>query len=152
MRHTAGGGRTFSYRPADRLFGDDGFETSTTWNYKIVGRYTLPYEIGLSGSWKVQSGFNYGRTTVVQFPGDGQRTVRVEPITTNRYPSVQIMDVRVDKAFTFGRYGKFTAMLDAFNLTNSGVVTSARTTTVNYREVLEILNPRVIRFGVRYDF
>jgi hypothetical protein len=43
-------------------------------------------------------------------------------------------------------------MLDAFNLTNSGVVTSARTTVVNYQEVLAILNPRVVRFGVRYDF
>jgi hypothetical protein len=152
MRHASGGGRTFSYRPSDRLFGDDGYETSTTWNYKIIGRYTLPWEIGLSGSWKVQSGFNYARTIAVQFPGDGQRTVRVEPITANRYPSVQIMDVRVDKSFTFGKYGRLTGMLDAFNLTNSGVVTSARTTTVNYQEVLAILNPRVVRFGVRYDF
>jgi hypothetical protein len=152
MRHTAAAARTYSYRPSDRLFGDDGYETSTPWNYKIIGRYTLPYEVGLSGSWKVQSGFNYGRTIAVPFPGDGQRTVRVEPITANRYPNVQILDVRVDKGFSFGRYGKFTAMLDAFNLTNSGVVTSARTTVVNYQEVLAILNPRVVRFGVRYDF
>jgi hypothetical protein len=100
----------------------------------------------------VQSGFNYGRTTVVQFPGDGQRTVRVEPITANRYPSVQILDIRADKSFSFSRYGRLGVMLDVFNLTNSGVATSVRTTTVNYREVLEILNPRVVRFGIRYDF
>jgi hypothetical protein len=152
MRHTAGGGRTYSYRPSDRMFGDDGYETSTLWNYKIIGRYTMPWEIGFSGSWKVQSGFNYGRTTVVQFPGDGQRTVRVEPITANRYPSVQILDIRADKSFSFSRYGRLGVMLDVFNLTNSGVATSVRTTTVNYREVLEILNPRVVRFGIRYDF
>jgi hypothetical protein len=155
MLHTAGAARTFSYRPADRMFGDDGYETSTTWNYKIIGRYTLPYDVGFSGSWKVQSGFNYSRTTSVTFPVEGARAVRIEPITANRYPTVQIMDVRLDKSFTMGRVGKFTGMVDVFNLTNSGVVTSARTTSaVNgpFQEVLAILNPRVVRFGVRYDF
>ena len=43
----------------DQLWGDEGIETDTQWNYKAVGRYLLPYEIGFSGSWKVQSGFNY---------------------------------------------------------------------------------------------
>jgi hypothetical protein len=88
----------------------------------------------------------------VAFPGDGTRAVRVEPITANRYPTVQIMDVRADKSFTFGKFGKLTAMLDLFNLTNSGVVTSARVTTVNFNEVLTLLNPRVMRLGFRYDF
>ena len=62
---------TTTYRPVDRLFGDDGRETSTLWNYKVIGRYVLPYEIGLSGSWKVQSGFNYGRTISVPLPVEG---------------------------------------------------------------------------------
>ena len=70
------------------LFGDDGRETSTLWNYKIIGRYVMPWGIGFSGSWRVQSGFNYGRTVSVTFPGDGTRTVRVEPINANRYPVV----------------------------------------------------------------
>ena len=38
----------------------NGKETSTLWNYKVIGRYTLPYEIGFSGSWKVQSGRQLG--------------------------------------------------------------------------------------------
>ena len=79
---------TTTYRPVDRLFGDNGIETSTLWNYKVIGRYVMPYEIGLSGSWKVQSGFNYGRTMSVNLPVEGARTVRVEPITANRYPTV----------------------------------------------------------------
>jgi hypothetical protein len=52
---SAGNGQSFSYRPADRMFGDNGYETSTLWNYKIIGRYVLPLTIGMSGSWKVQS-------------------------------------------------------------------------------------------------
>ncbi len=90
------------YLPAMRLFGDNGVETSTLWNYKVIGRYLLPYDIGLSGSWKVQSGQHYGRTISVPFPGDGARAIRVEPITANRYPTVSILDVRFDKSLPAG--------------------------------------------------
>jgi hypothetical protein len=159
MRHTSGGARpgtnAFQYRPVDRIWGDDGYETSTLWNYKVIGRYVLPYEIGFSGSWKVQSGFNYARTISVTFPVEGARTVRVEPVNTNRYPSVQILDIRADKSISFGKFGKAVAQFDVFNLTNSGTVTSVRltnTATAPFNEVTEILNPRVVRLGVRFNF
>jgi hypothetical protein len=159
LHDSTGYGRFFSYRPARRLFGDNGIETSTVWNYKVIGRYTLPLDIGLSGSWKVQSGQNYGRTISVPFPGDGTQTVRVEPITANRYPTVGILDFRLDKSFRFGSVGKLTAQVDVFNLANSGTVTAFRQTTAGsggygtlYREVTGILDPRIVRFGIRYDF
>lgn len=152
LHDTTGYGRFFSYRPSRRLFGDNGLETSTLWNYKVIGRYVLPYDIGLSGSWKVQSGQQYGRTITITFPGDSQQTLRVEPITSNRYPTVGILDFRVDKSIRFGRYGRLTGMLDVFNAMNSGVVTGFRITTVNYHEVTGLLDPRIVRFGVRFDF
>ncbi|MGH9387393.1 MAG: carboxypeptidase regulatory-like domain-containing protein [Vicinamibacterales bacterium] len=145
-------GRTFSYRPSDLMFGDGGRETPTIWNYKVIGRYTLPFDIGLSGSWKVQSGQQYGRTVSVLFPGDGSRNVRVEPVTSNRYPTVGILDFRFDKSFRFGRLSKLTGMVDVFNTSNAGTVTAFRTTTVNYQEVTGILDPRIVRFGLRVDF
>ena len=149
------GNTTFPYRPADRLWGDDGVETSTLWNYKIVGRYVMPWDIGFSGSWKVQSGFNYGRTISVAMPVEGNRTIRVEPVGSHRYPTVAILDLRLDKSFDVGRFGKLSPMLDVFNLLNSGVPTNVRTTntaTAPFQEVITILNPRVIRFGFRYNF
>ncbi len=156
MVHTAAGGRTFVYRPVDLMWGENGRETSTLWNYKIVGRYVAPWDIGVSGSWKVQSGFNFGRTISVAMPGgDGNRTVRVEPITNHRYPNVSILDFRLDKSFDGGRFGKLTPMLDVFNVLNSGVPTTVRTTNTAaapFQEVTAILNPRVIRFGVRFNF
>ena len=92
--------RGYSYRPSDALFGDEfGRETSTIWNYKVIGRYVMPWDIGTSGSWRVQSGQNYGRTVSVPFPGDGTRVVRVEPITANRYDTISIFDLRLDKSF-----------------------------------------------------
>jgi hypothetical protein len=143
---------TAAYRPADLLFVDeDGREQTTLYNYKLIGRYTLPFDIGLSGSWKLQSGDQWGRTASVPFPVDGRRTVRVEPINSNRSPAVSIIDFRLDKSFRI-RGSRLTAMLDIFNAANYGVVTDWRTTTVNYLEVEEILDPRVVRLGVRFNF
>jgi hypothetical protein len=155
MIHNQNAARSFSYRPFDLMWGDEGRETSTLWNYKIIGRYVLPLEIGFSGSWKVQSGFNYARTISVAMPVEGARTIRVEPIDSNRYPAVAILDLRLDKSIDMGKFGKFQPMLDVFNLMNSGVPTTVRTTntaTAPFQEVTAILNPRVIRFGVRYNF
>jgi hypothetical protein len=149
----AGNLRSYFYRPSQLLFGDQGYESTGTWNYKIIGRYMLPYTVGLSGSWKVQSGYQYGRVTSVTFPGDGAQNIRMEPVTSNRAPTVGIMDARLDKAIRFGKLGKATLQLDMFNLLNSGTVTVFRTATgTTYKEVLGILDPRVIRFGFRYDF
>ncbi len=155
MRHAAGGARSFVYRPFDTLFGDNGKETDTLWNYKIIGRYVMPFQIGFAGSWKVQSGFNYARTISVTMPIEGVRTIRVQPIDSNRYPSVAILDLRLDKTFSMGKFGKVQPMLDIFNIMNSGVPTTVRTTntaTAPFNEVTAILNPRVIRFGVRFNF
>jgi hypothetical protein len=152
LHDTTGFGRFYSFRPARRLFGDNGIETSTFWNYKIVGRYNLPWDVGVSGSWKVQSGQQYGRTVSVAFPGDSTQTVRVEPITANRFPTVSILDFRLDKSFHLGRYGRLTGMVDVFNALNAGTVISLRTTTVNFKEVTEILDPRIVRFGLRFEF
>jgi len=155
MLHGAGSGRAFAYRPFDLMWGDGGKETDTLWNYKIIGRYVLPYDIGFSGSWKVQSGFNYARTISVTMPVEGAQTIRVEPISSNRYPNVAILDFRLDKTVSFGKFGRLTPMLDVFNIMNSGVPTTVRTTntaTAPFNEVTAILNPRVIRFGVRFQF
>ena len=155
MNHAAGSARSFVYRPFDQLFGEGGKETDTLWNYKVVGRYVLPYEIGFSGSWKVQSGFNYARTISVTMPVEGARTIRVQPFDSNRYPSVAILDLRLDKSLDMGKFGKIQPMLDVFNIMNSGVPTSIRTTntaTAPFNDVTAILNPRVIRFGVRFSF
>jgi hypothetical protein len=160
--NTRTGTDTYTYRPAQNMFGENGHETSTQYNFKLSGRYLMPWDIGTSGSWRLQSGYNYGRTLSVNFPGDGAQNVRVEPVTANRSPNVSIVDVRFDKSFRFGRFGKLTGMVDVFNVLNSGVVTNFRTTTATavvngqristYREVIAILDPRIVRFGVRFDF
>jgi hypothetical protein len=146
-------GRVYNWRPNQRLFGDEGKETSTLWNYKVVGRYVLPYQVGVSGSWKVQSGRQWGRSLSFAFPGDGTQSVRVEAVTANRAPTVSILDFRADKTFAFGRFGKVTGMLDVFNAMNSNTIINFSTVTgATFKRVIGILDPRVVRFGVRYEF
>lgn len=149
---SAGGiGGTYNWRPNQQNFGR---ETSTIYNAKILGRYVLPWEVGISGSWKFQSGRNWGRTISVNLPNAGSETVRVEPVTAHRFPNVSIFDMRFDKSFRFGKKaGKLTGMVDVFNLFNGAVVTNARITTGSrYQEIIALLDPRIVRFGIRYDF
>jgi hypothetical protein len=146
-------GREYNWRPNQRIFGDEGRETSTLWNYKVVGRYVLPYQVGVSGSWKVQAGRQWGRSMSFAFPGDGTQSFRVEEVTANRAPAVSILDFRADKSFSFGRFGKVTGMVDLFNALNSATVTNFSTVTgPTFKRVIGILDPRVIRFGARYEF
>jgi hypothetical protein len=141
-----------NYRPFDRMFLDEnGQEQTTIYNYKLIGRYTLPLDIGLSASWKLQSGEQWGRTISVALPGDSTRTIQVEPENANRAPAVSILDFRFDKSFRF-KGTRLTGMVDVFNATNSGTITGWRETTVNYQEVTGILDPRIVRFGVRFEF
>jgi outer membrane receptor protein involved in Fe transport len=143
---------TEDYRPFDRFFVDEnGQEQTTLYHYKLIGRYTLPLDIGLSASWKYQSGQQWGRTISVTLPGDSTRTIRVEPLNANRAPDVSIIDFRLDKSFRV-KGTRLTAMVDVFNAANAAPVTSWRTTTVNYKEVTGILDPRIVRFGVRFEF
>jgi hypothetical protein len=143
---------TANYRPADRLYlNEDGREETTIYNYKLIGRYTMPWDIGFSGSWKLQSGIQWGRTASVRFPGDGTRTVQVEPENANRAPNVSIVDFRLDKSFRI-KGTRLTGMMDVFNALNYGTVTNFRQTTVNYQEVTGILDPRIVRFGIRFEF
>jgi hypothetical protein len=93
----------------------------------------------------------WARTVSVNFPNDGSRTVSVEPNNSNRAPAVSILDFRFDKSFRM-RSTRLTAMLDVFNTPSYGTVTAWRSTTVNYQEVTGILDPRVVRLGVRFSF
>jgi Carboxypeptidase regulatory-like domain len=163
----AGNGRIpgdvdFYYRPSQRLFGEDGRETTSGFGFKLTGRYIMPYDIGVSGSYRLQAGSQWGRTVSIPFPGDGTQNIRVESVTSHRAPNVSLLDFRFDKGVKFGRYGKLTGMVDIFNALNSGVVTNFRTSTgtavvagqtiSTFQEVIALLDPRIVRFGLRYDF
>jgi outer membrane receptor protein involved in Fe transport len=137
------------WRPNQRYLGQG--ETSI-WNYKLVGRYVFPYEIGVSASYKLQSGFNYERDQSVSLPNAGAEAIPMEAFDARRAPNVGIFDVRFEWSYQLRKGGRITPMLDIFNLTNSGVVTNARNRTGSrFLEVISLLDPRTIRLGIRWE-
>jgi len=150
LRALQGDGTTWLWRPNQRYLGQG--ETSF-WNYKLVGRYVFPYDIGVSASYKLQSGFNYARELSVNLPNAGAELIPAELFDARRAPNVGIFDVRFEKSFALGKPGRVTGMVDIFNLTNSSVITNARNRSGSrFHEVIALLDPRIVRFGIRWEF
>jgi hypothetical protein len=138
------------WRPNRRRLGR---QQTTYWNYKVLGRYVFPYDIGVSGSYKLQSGYNWARNTNVALPNAGNESVLMEPLSANRTANVHIVDFRVEKGFRLGRGGKVTGMMDLFNALNQNPIVGFRTVTgARFKELIAVLDPRAARLGIRWDF
>ena len=63
------------------------------------------------------------------------------------------LDARAEKEFSFGR-ARVAFDVDVFNLLNSGTVLGRRydVEADDFNAVTEIMNPRIVRFGVRLQF
>lgn len=150
---------SFLWNPNQRRFGR---QDQTFWNFKLLGRYELPWQLAVAASFKLQSGYNWARSTSVSIPNLGATTVAMEPLSANRSPNVGILDLRAEKSLKIKGNRKLTAMVDVFNALNSDTVVNFRLTSpatntplaVNNRfnELIALLDPRIVRLGVRLDF
>jgi hypothetical protein len=130
-----------------------GRQQTTFWNYKVISRYVFPYDVAVSGSYKLQSGYNWGRNTSVALPNAGSESILMEPVNANRTENVHIVDFRVEKGFRIGPLRKVTGMMDLFNALNQNPTVGFRTVTgARFKEVISVLDPRAARFGIRWDF
>jgi outer membrane receptor protein involved in Fe transport len=142
---------SYSWQPNLRRFGR---QDTSFWHYKIVGRYDFGHGIASALSYKLQSGYNFNRSISVALPNAGTEAVAAHPIEDDRAPSVGIFDIRFEKKFDLGAPTRdLSFMVDVFNTFNSNPVVNFRTVSGSrYKEVIAILDPRVVRFGVRYSF
>jgi uncharacterized ubiquitin-like protein YukD len=71
-----------------------------------------------------------------------------------RLPSFWELDLRLEKVWNVTETSTVVFAVDAFNITNSAHVLKEQNnlTAADYGDPLRILNPRVIRFGVRFNF
>ena len=145
--------QTYNWRPNQRLFGDEGKETSTLWNYKVIGRYTFPWEIGFSGSWKVQSGRQYGRNTIVTLPSDSH--AEHPHGTGDSEPCADRFDSRLPPRQELQLRSLWPSQRDGGHLQRPEQRHRRELRDHHRRELstrLGILDPRIVRFGVRYEF
>ncbi len=73
--NAAGQATGYSWDPNVQRLGK---QDTTYWNYKLVGRYVLPWRIGTSASYKLQSGNHWARTLNVNLPVAGTANVLAE--------------------------------------------------------------------------
>jgi hypothetical protein len=131
---------------------------------------TLPkYQLSANGFYQGPWGVNLGANFVLRqgysemfFANDVGTDDPVYPAkdvlvvgTPGKYrlPSVKSLDARAEKELTFGR-ARVAFDVDVFNLLNSGTVLGRKydVEADTFNDVTEIMNPRIVRFGVRFQF
>jgi hypothetical protein len=137
----------------------------TNWALKVVGSYQAPFGIVITPLVRHQSGDPIRRRVDVALR-TGTFEYTAEAFGKYRVDNPTIVDTRVEKRFTIAAGHRLGLFFDGFNLTNSNAaeaadsVTGRRNTTIDGQSVsyaqfmrpTAILNPRVFRIGVKYDF
>jgi hypothetical protein len=84
----------------------------------------------------------------------GPQPVLVTPVDTARLPDLYNLDLRLSKSLKIGGSANLIASVDAFNIFNSGAILNQNNSAdgSHFNRIDTILNPRTIRFGLRFNF
>ena len=122
---------------------------------KLDGMVQLPAGVNLAGMLNSHQGDVYPRSfrTPPRRGGIGRALMYLNRFGVDRYEDFWIADVRLEKTFDV-KGTRLSSMLDIFNLLNASTVFARelRQNLSNANRVLNILAPRVLRFGVRWVF
>jgi len=130
---------------------------STPYIGKIMGSYTLPYNIMVSGFYQYVSGNNFTRTVnAISALGrpltQGNITALAGKRNEESYGALNILDLRVAYDPPWSQ-PKLSFVFDLFNALNVNTITS--TTIISgpsFGRVLDFIPPRIARFGVKVRF
>lgn len=166
---------SFTYQNQSSNYGENSFHDPTNieavdgipssqyflkWIAKAAFLVQLPYGFNLSGFLNVRQGSILPHEIRVSAPeraavGLGSTvTLYTDKFDAFRLETFQMMDLRLQKDFTFDKYGTISLSIDAFNIFNSNCDLDRYTVQNSSRanEIESILNPRVFRLGIRYRF
>jgi hypothetical protein len=126
------------------------------WQAKLMATYVAPFDISLSGYYLQQSGAPMYRTLSIQLAQGGPIPIVADPKDTYREDSLSRLDLRAEKAFTFGRRAtKVSVLFDVFNTFNAAAITNRNEATLpagGFRRPLSVQPPRTARLGARIRF
>ena len=124
------------------------------------GFYQGPWGVNFGANLLVRQGFGkpyYADEVSTNDPIDSAKDVLVvRDVADYRLPTLTSFDLRAEKAFTFGDR-RLAFDVDVFNVFNNGTVLGRQydvqaTGDTGFDKVLEIMNPRIIRLGLRLNF
>jgi len=135
--------------------------------FKLLGSYQAAWGINIGANYQALSGLPRDRTLTVPF-AQGSRSVPVEERGTYRYSTLNLLSLRADKGFRFGGR-RASVIFEVHNVLNSNAVQNsvgnltqsfanqaafdaARKTTSYFGRAQEIVAPRVLKLGFKFDF
>jgi hypothetical protein len=141
------------------------------WMAKVSGMYQLPFDINVSGTlqaregWKVPHYFWIQDDSLSGVYSTGT-WVYTQNIQEDSLPTFYSLSLRIEKMVKIGDFGRLYFMADIFNALNKLTVNRAYDAYLGdyyvdqnlfvpnptNRLLNEVLNPRVTRFGVRFQF
>lgn len=148
---------------------------TNNWTFKLLGTFSLPYDLSLSGSYTLQNGeaesrtvsFNpallVNRTTPL---AQGTTSVVVEPSGSYYRENIALTNIRLEKKFRglgIGRNHTLSGLIEVYNIQNANTITGINTqtgTTIDntgqtvptFGRYTQAISPRIARLGVRYTF
>jgi hypothetical protein len=134
------------------------YQVLPSYQFIATGAYQARWGINLGMNMVVRQGFarpyNHTRVATGDPIGSNKTLLLVPTATEFRLPSVTSLDFRVGKEFTFGGRARVNFDVDIFNLLNRSTVLGREyDLRVSTRDnVREIMNPRVLRLGLRFGF
>ncbi len=150
--------------PQNVAFYDGGVNSSmnSRWQFKFSGLYQIPFG-GINASWifRAREGYVFSPYVWAYASGIGWTRVRGNEDGSGglygdqRRPTFYELDFRLEKMFMISGTSKVTLGFDAFNALNNHhtlELYSLITATSTFNKTSKILNPRVFRFGIRFDF
>jgi hypothetical protein len=131
------------------------------YQFSANGVYQAPYGINFGVNYLIRQGYAMPWYDQVRGIADPLGTVKsvllVSSFAQDRLPKVQTVDIRVGKELKF-QMVRVNVDFDVFNLLNSATVlgrqynAAVTTGTPQYTDVMEIMQPRIARIGVRISF
>ena len=146
----------FVTNPNDMINTDNGRLNFTTWSAKINASIDAPFGFRLTPALRHQSGQPYGRIFVpsgAQALNYGTQQILAEPMSTRRQDNINVLDLRVERVITLPRQQRLSPFFDVYNLSNSAAASNTTWTSGSAFEFpATIIGPRIMRFGVKYDW
>ncbi len=136
-----------------------GIYVNSRWQAKLSGLYQLPYGINASVVFVAREGYIMPTQVRVTRPGIGGADLYGNPdgggkFGDQRLPAFWLLSFRLEKVFKVTETANVILSADTFNASNSAhsLKKQTRITASDFGQDLRILNPRVFRFGVRFNF
>lgn len=166
---------SFTYQKSSRNYGEgsyfdptnikmlDGTPTSAyqpTWMGKVTGLYRLPFGVNISASFSSREGYIFAPVISVKTPeraavGLGaSMNIYTEKYGTSHLENFYNLDLRLQKDIATAKYGTYSIAIDAFNALNFSwdLQRNATQNSPDANQIQNILNPRVIRFSLRFTY